>query len=113
MLLHHLQNDNLITFLIAACDPNPCQNGGTCIDEVDGFMCDCINGFTGVTCDIEGTFSFSRSTSATFSWKLHATVYSLQVVHVYNPHQELLKLVTEVIMFLYSTMAIAQVAYEC
>ena len=62
----YLHNAHLITFLIVTCDSNPCQNGGTCIDEGDGFMCDCTSGFTGVKCDIEGTFLFSWSTSPHF-----------------------------------------------
>ena len=58
-------------------------------------MCDCISGFTGDTCDTEGTLFIFKGYFTSFSWKLHATVYSLQVVHVCNPHQELLKLVRE------------------
>ena len=34
------------------CELDPCLNGGTCNDEVDGFTCDCISGFTGDTCDV-------------------------------------------------------------
>ena len=32
------------------CDPNPCQNGGTCTDGIDSFTCSCEEGFTGITC---------------------------------------------------------------
>ena len=32
------------------CDPNPCQNGGTCADGIDSFQCACPTGFTGPTC---------------------------------------------------------------
>ncbi|XP_072174323.1 cubilin-like [Diadema setosum] len=32
------------------CSTNPCQNGGTCIDDVDGFICQCQSGWAGPTC---------------------------------------------------------------
>ena len=28
----------------------PCQNGGSCVDGVDGYMCFCIEGYTGDSC---------------------------------------------------------------
>ena len=38
-----------------ACNPNPCNNGGTCADEnSDGTAeCNCAEGFSGATCDTE------------------------------------------------------------
>ena len=32
------------------CSPNPCQNEGVCVDEINSFTCNCQNGFTGSTC---------------------------------------------------------------
>ena len=32
------------------CDPNPCQNGGSCIAKQDGPKCMCVEGYTGPTC---------------------------------------------------------------
>ena len=32
------------------CGPNPCQNGGSCIDAVNGYKCDCKDGYTGDNC---------------------------------------------------------------
>ncbi|XP_069583782.1 brevican core protein isoform X2 [Ranitomeya imitator] len=35
------------------CYPNPCENGGTCVDEDDGeFRCLCLPGYYGKVCDI-------------------------------------------------------------
>ena len=35
---------------IVDCFPNPCENGGTCDDEVNGFTCQCTEQWTGTVC---------------------------------------------------------------
>ena len=37
-----------------ACDPNPCQNGGTCTVIVKGYECTCAAGFMGSHCEGKG-----------------------------------------------------------
>ena len=32
------------------CASNPCQNGGSCSDEVNKFSCSCASGYEGATC---------------------------------------------------------------
>lgn len=32
------------------CASDPCTNGGTCVDQVNGFTCSCVPGFTGDVC---------------------------------------------------------------
>ena len=32
------------------CASNPCQNGGSCSDEVNKFNCSCASGYEGATC---------------------------------------------------------------
>jgi len=33
------------------CSSSPCLNGGNCVDEVIGFTCECLPGWTGVVCE--------------------------------------------------------------
>ena len=36
---------------IDECDSNPCQNAGTCQDNVNGYECACVPGYTGSDCE--------------------------------------------------------------
>ena len=36
---------------IDECDSNPCGNGGTCNDYVNGFNCTCAGGYEGTVCE--------------------------------------------------------------
>ena len=38
---------------INECASNPCQNGGSCADQVNGFACTCTESYTGNNCEIE------------------------------------------------------------
>jgi len=35
---------------IDECAPNPCKNGGQCVDLINGFRCHCPRNVTGITC---------------------------------------------------------------
>jgi hypothetical protein len=35
------------------CQPNPCLNGGRCVDEVADFRCECVGGFMGRNCEFD------------------------------------------------------------
>ncbi|PVD35988.1 hypothetical protein C0Q70_02958 [Pomacea canaliculata] len=35
------------------CQSNPCQNGGTCVDSYNGFICQCPPNWKGVTCSAD------------------------------------------------------------
>ena len=48
-----LEMDSRFLILIAdidECSPDPCQNGGKCVDGIDSYSCECVTGFTGDTC---------------------------------------------------------------
>ena len=34
------------------CTSGPCLNGGTCIDAVNGYTCECTDLFTGIHCQL-------------------------------------------------------------
>jgi len=40
------------------CYPDPCQNGGTCVDGDYGYTCNCPAGFTGVNCQTSNIFVY-------------------------------------------------------
>lgn len=33
------------------CQSEPCENGGTCIDKIDSFLCLCLPSYGGDTCE--------------------------------------------------------------
>lgn len=41
---------------IDECSSSPCQNQGTCSDELNSYSCTCAQGWTGVHCETESTF---------------------------------------------------------
>jgi len=55
VLLSHLTNPLLFSHCfpqdVDDCQSNPCQNGGTCIDEINSFVCLCLPSYGGATCE--------------------------------------------------------------
>ena len=43
---------------IDECASDPCQNGGTCVDKINRYNCECEDGYTGTNCET-GQYSIS------------------------------------------------------
>ena len=48
--------------MLAPCANNPCQNGGTCFGNEDGFSCYCLPNYNGTFCEtwIFGKINFHK-----------------------------------------------------
>lgn len=44
-----------------SCHPNPCHHGGVCEIEGDDFLCSCISGWTGMTCEGKGYWRCNKT----------------------------------------------------
>lgn len=42
----------LFLFKVSVCEPNPCRNGGKCIQDGNDFDCDCPQGYKGRFCHV-------------------------------------------------------------
>ena len=51
---------------IDECATDPCDNGGTCVDEVNAYRCNCDPGWTGLQCQTS-EYNFSCSE---YQWKV-------------------------------------------
>lgn len=40
-----------VTIDVDECATSPCQNGGTCVDLLGSYRCDCVEGWIGVNCE--------------------------------------------------------------
>ena len=43
------------------CDPNHCENGGTCQDRINAYLCSCAPGYTGNNCEKGNGFRNTRN----------------------------------------------------
>ena len=48
---------------IDMCQSSPCQNGATCFDRYNSYVCQCLAGFSGVNCHLQMTSRVTQSTT--------------------------------------------------
>ena len=53
------------------CDSNPCTNGTTCVDGINGYNCTCAAGYTGDRCE---TGRFERFSNAYGNRKILSSI---------------------------------------
>ena len=58
------------------CEASPCKNGGTCIDGVDSYTCNCVSGYTGHDCETGSVVNVWKY------WKVDFTIYSMKFVSI-------------------------------
>lgn len=51
MTTHPVKLFQFLSTDIDECASNPCKNGGSCSDSVNGYSCHCRNGYTGTECE--------------------------------------------------------------
>ncbi|KAL4229394.1 hypothetical protein ACF0H5_012433 [Mactra antiquata] len=79
------QNNPMYTVTISGslkCKNIVCQNGGTCMERVDGFTCNCIQGFTGILCETAETKHNTENTLNTTTIVLSVLGFTLAVIVV-------------------------------
>ena len=53
---------------INECESDPCLNGGTCTDVINGYQCTCQPGYTGNNCNL-GTYAHTHTHTHTPMYK--------------------------------------------
>ena len=54
MIYGHFTMTSIVIVLfsdINECDSDPCENGGSCENSIGSFMCTCVAGYEGDTCE--------------------------------------------------------------
>ena len=72
-IIIHLQCNRvkIVPTDINECDSSPCENGGTCEDQVNGYTCHCLNGYSGDHCQTGRPTSLSVVLFLFFFFPLH------------------------------------------
>ena len=108
---------NIISFIlylivdINECESSPCNNFGTCNDEVNGYNCSCVAGFTGEDCE-----TGRPSLPTAFCHQLGITVIrrieSAKFVHLHSQTVKI-KVISDVVLSWSSVLQISKLQKTC
>ena len=70
---------------INECASEPCQNGGACIDEIDGFTCECCSGYTDTLCET-GIVTIMLKSFLFYDWMVYRHLNASNLHKVYSKH---------------------------
>ena len=71
-LRSHQSSNNFFTEVaVNRCDPNPCQNGGSCEEHDGTFSCYCQPNFAGSHCQLDMTATSDTNLEASFAGNAH------------------------------------------
>ena len=74
------------------CASGPCQNGGTCVDQVNGYLCQCAPGYTDLQCQTGKKLTLLLREISVYTLRVIGVtllttpifIYSLDVLNVHH-----------------------------
>ena len=64
---------------IDECQSDPCQNSATCNDHINGYTCNCTDGYTGSNCESGNTLLFL----IILQWSICFNLYIVTGLRIY------------------------------
>ena len=75
------------------CDSTPCQNGGTCVDQIDSFRCLCGRGYKGNLCQTKVRLSYFYQHLNDWLWWCHHLGVNHFIIFINKFHIKILILI--------------------
>ena len=66
---------------INECSSNPCLNGGSCTDKINGYTCSCQPGYTGARCQ-SGTYALALKTLQMLLFDIQEKIFRMKMTEI-------------------------------